>query len=174
VANKYCNTYPDISQVLEQATLPRLFAREESQQMTSCWLGNYVEAQDSLVYVPTETVYFGRRTHITEKTFKAIALEMPFVLVAPANSLEYMRSYGFRTFDDIFDESYDTEPNDIVRVGKVTKLLKDLDCLSPRERQEIHRACLPIVEHNYNHFYKGGLTDILWPELVNMLDGLRK
>ena len=174
VANKYCNTYPDISQVLERASLPRLFAGEESQQMTSCWLGNYAEVQDSLVYVPTETVYFGRRTHITEKTFKAIALEMPFVLVAPVNSLEYMRSYGFRTFDDIFDETYDTETDDILRVEKVARLLKDLDNQSERERQSIHRACLPIVEHNFRHFYMGGLTNILWPELTGMLHGLRK
>jgi hypothetical protein len=174
VANKYCNTYPDISQVFEQAALPRLFEGEELQQMTSCWLGNYAEAQDSLVYVPTETVYFGRRTHITEKTFKAIALEMPFVLVAPANSLEYMRSYGFRTFSDIFDESYDTETDDILRVEKVSRLLKDLDNQSERERQSIHRACLPIVEHNFRHFYMGGLTNILWPELTGMLHGLRK
>jgi hypothetical protein len=174
VANKYCNTYPDISQVFRGATLPRLFAGEESQQMTSCWLGNYAEAQDSLVYVPTETIYFGRRTHITEKTFKAIALEMPFVLVAPANSLEYMRSYGFKTFDDIFDESYDTETDDILRVEKVSRLLKDLDNQSERERQSIHRACLPIVEHNFRHFYMGGLTNILWPELTGMLHGLRK
>ena len=174
VANKYCNTYPDISQVFDRAALPRLFAGEESQQMTSCWLGNYAEAQDSLVYVPTETVYFGRRTHITEKTFKAIALEMPFVLVAPVNSLEYMRSYGFQTFDDVFDESYDVEPDDILRVEKVVKLLKDLDNQSERERQSIHRACLPVVEHNFRHFYMGGLTNILWPELTGMLHGLRK
>ena len=174
VANKYCNTYPDISQVFESAELPRLFEGEESQQMTSCWLSNYAEAQDSLVYVPTETVYFGRRTHLTEKTFKAIALEMPFVLVAPAHSLEYLRSYGFKTFDDIFDETYDTEIDDVLRVEKVTRLLKDLDNQSERERQSIHRACLPIVEHNFRHFYLGGLTNILWPELTGMLHGLRK
>jgi hypothetical protein len=160
--------------VFEQAALPRLFAGEESQQMTSCWLGNYAEAQDSLVYVPTETVYFGRRTHITEKTFKAIALEMPFVLVAPAHSLEYMRSYGFKTFDDIFDESYDAETDDVLRVEKVARLLKDLDNQSARERQSIHRACLPLVEHNFRHFYRGGLTNVLWPELTSMLHGLRK
>ena len=174
VANKYCNTYPDISQVFERATLPRLFAGEESQQMTSCWLTNFAEAQDSLVYVPTETVYFGRRTHITEKTFKAIALEMPFVLVAPAHSLEYMRSYGFKTFDGIFDESYDLETDDILRVEKVTQVLKDLDNLSDRERQQIHRACIPIVEHNFRHFYRGGLSHVLWAELTGMLDGLLK
>jgi hypothetical protein len=173
IATKYCNTYPDIEQVLSQADLPRLFVGEETQQMTSCWLSNFNEAADSLVYVPTETVYFGRRTHITEKTFKAIALEMPFVLIAPAGSLAYMREYGFKTFADIFDESYDEETDDIVRVEKVVKLLKDLDSLSVNERQQLHRACLPIVEYNYHHFYHGGLTDILWPELINMLNGLK-
>jgi hypothetical protein len=45
---------------------------------------------------------------------------------------------------------------------------------SDRERQSIHRACLPIVEHNFRHFYMGGLTNILWPELTGMLHGLRK
>jgi hypothetical protein len=173
IATKYCNTYPDIKQILNQANLPRLFTGEDSQQMTSCWLSNFVEAADSLLYVPTETVYFGRRTHITEKTFKAIALEMPFVLVAPADSLNYLREYGFKTFGNIFDESYDEETNDIARIEKVTKLLKDLDTLSIKERQQIHQACLPIVEHNYQHFYHGGLTGVLWPELVSMLNGLK-
>ena len=173
VANKYCNTYPDIEQVFDQAELPRTFVGEETQQMASCYLGNFAEAQDSLIYVSTETVYFGRRTHITEKTFKAIALEMPFVLIAAAGSLEYMREYGFQTFDGILDESYDTETNDISRVEQVTKLLKDLDNLTVRERQQIHQACLPVVEHNYNHFYRGGLADTLWTELGNMLEGLR-
>jgi hypothetical protein len=85
-----------------------------------------------------------------------------------------MRRYGFRTFSDIFDETYDTETDDIVRVEKIARLLKDLDNQSERERQSIHRACLPIVEHNYRHFYMGGLTNILWPELTGMLHGLRK
>jgi|694.fasta_scaffold55391_5 hypothetical protein len=169
IAKKYNNIYPDIEQVFRTAELPRLFAGEETQQMASCWLTNFTEAQDSLVYVPTETVYFGRRLHITEKTFKAIALEMPFVLMAPAGSLEYMRSYGFKTFDSVFDESYDQETDDQLRVEKVVKLLKDLDSLSVKEREQIHRACVPLVEHNFHHFYQGGLTSILWPELQNML-----
>jgi len=170
VANKYCSTYPDITQVFEQANLPKLFAGEDVQLMTSCWLGNFAEATDSLVYVPTETVYFGQRLHITEKTFKAIALEMPFVLVASAGSLAYLREYGFQTFGHIFDESYDLETDDIARIEKVTKLLKELDSLSLQERQQIHRACLPIVEHNYRHFYHGAFESVLWQELTNMLN----
>lgn len=173
IAKKYSNVYQDIAEVFDQALLPRTFRGEDTQQMTSCWLGNFSEVADSLVYVPTETVYFGHRLHITEKTFKAIALEMPFVLVAPAGSLAYMREYGFLTFDSVFDESYDRETDDIKRIEMVTDLLKNLDSLSEQQRLELHQKCLPIVEHNYNHFYHGGLTEVLWQELINMLNGLK-
>jgi len=174
IAQKYTHVYQDIVDVFNIADLPRLFAGEESQEMHSYQLGNFAEAQDSLIYVPTETVYFGRRTHLTEKTFKAIALEMPFVLVAPAGSLAYLREYGFRTFEGIFDESYDIETNDILRIEKVTDLLKHLNNLSVAERQQIHQACLPIVEHNYYHFYSGRFADILWTELTSMLAEFKK
>jgi hypothetical protein len=158
--------------VFLDAKLPRYFAGEDTQIMSSYCLGNYAEAQDSLVYVPTETVCFGKRLHITEKTFKAIALEMPFVLVAPAGSLDYMRSYGFKTFGNVFDESYDSETDDIKRIEKVTKLLKDLDNLSPKERLNVHRRCLPAVIHNYEHFYGGNFDRVLWRELQAMLSEL--
>ena len=170
IAQKYTRVYQDISAVFNRADLPRLFAGEETQNMTSCWLTNFAEAADSLIYVPTETVYFGRRTHLTEKTFKAIALEMPFVLVATAGSLAYLRDYGFRTFADVFDESYDLETDDILRIEKVTKLLKQLDDSTAEQRQAIHQACLPIVEHNYRHFYSGDFGEVLWKELNQMIE----
>jgi len=173
VASKYNNIYSDIEQVFKQAQLPRLFAGENTQEMASCWLTNFNESADSLVYVPTETVFFGQRLHLTEKTFKAIALEMPFVLVAPAGSLEYLRSYGFKTFDGIFDESYDKEIDDRLRIEKVTKLLKELDSMSVDQRQEIHRQCLPIVQHNFDHFYNGEFSKVLWTELTGMLNEFR-
>jgi hypothetical protein len=173
VASKYNNIYSDIEQVFINSDLPRLFPGEETQAMASCWLTNFDESADSLIYVPTETVYFGRRHHITEKTFKAIALEMPFVLVAPAGSLSYLREYGFQTFASVFDESYDEETNDIIRIEKVTKLLKHLDSLSVNDRLKIHQQCLPIVEHNFNHFYNGGFEQILWQELTGMLNDIK-
>jgi hypothetical protein len=172
IAQKYINVYQDIVNVFDRAELPKLFVGEDTQKMTSCWLGNFDEAQDSLIYVPTETVYFGQRLHITEKTFKAIALEMPFILVAPAGSLEYLRSYGFRTFTGIIDETYDTIVDDVKRIEYVAQLLKNLDSLSMTERQQIQKACLPIVEHNYHHFYQGGFSQVLWTELQNMLNDI--
>jgi hypothetical protein len=173
IAQKYTHVYQDITDRFDRAQLPRMFAGEDQQEMHSYQLGNFAEAADSLVYVPTETVYFGNRQHLTEKTFKAIALEMPFVLVASAGSLAYLREYGFRTFADVFDESYDSETDDILRIEKVVKLLKQLNDLTTDERQTIHQRCLPIVEHNYRHFYSGDFSNVLWTELTGMLDGFR-
>lgn len=173
IAQRYTNTYPDIVQVLESAGLPRLFNGETTQQMTSCWLSNFEEAADSLVYVPTETVYFGRRTHVTEKTFKAIALGMPWIPVAAQGTLAYMRSYGFETFGSVWDESYDQETNDLRRLEMIADLLADLGSRSAAEKRDIQEACWPMVEHNWHHFYNGGFESVLWTELNHMLEGLR-
>jgi hypothetical protein len=169
IASKYINIYPDICQTLDQADLPRLFKDEPEQLMSSCTLTNFKEAEDSLIYVATETVYFGRRTHITEKTFKAIALEMPFVLVAPAHSLAYLREYGFRTFAPYIDESYDLIEDPIGRIEAVTLILSEIQARSAAARQQLWTDLLPRVEHNYRHFYRGGFSDRLWQELTDML-----
>jgi len=169
IAKNYIDIYPDIVDIFNSASLPYLFKNEDTQLMSSCWITNFDESANSLFYVPTETLYFGRRWHLTEKTFKPIVLEMPFILVAPAGSLEYLRSYGFKTFGNIIDESYDKETDDILRLEKISKLLTDIDNLSAKERQQIHKHCLPLTKHNFNHFYGGDFENILWQELTRMM-----
>ena len=171
---KYQDCIPDITQVLSTEELPITFNNEDTQKMSSCWLDNFEAAQDSMFYVPTETIYFGKRLHITEKTFKAIALEMPFILVAPAHSLEYLRSYGFKTFNNIINEDYDNEEDDLMRIQKIGQLLEDINNLSLNEKQQIWKHCSQIAAHNYNHFYGGEFEKILWKELTLMLDQIKQ
>lgn len=173
IAMHYNSTYPDIQQVLGCGNLPWVYPNEQTQKMASCWLDNFYLCTSNLVYVPTETVFFGDRCHITEKTFKAIALGMPFVLVAAAGSLEYLKHYGFRSFSAIWDESYDLECDDLKRLDMITDLLADLDQQTPREKAQIWRHCLDSVMHNWNHFYGGGFENILWHELTAMLEEMR-
>ena len=159
----------DCVDTFTNADLPRTFPGEDTQKMASCWLDNFAAAEDSMFYVPTETVYFGKRLHITEKTFKAIAMEMPFILVAPAHSLEYLRSYGFQTFGSEIDESYDEEEDDLIRIQKVGKLLEDINSLSTKEKQHLYKYCAKIATHNYQHFYGGKFEQALWQEFKGML-----
>lgn len=169
IASHFKHQYPDIVDVFKQADLPLNFPGEEGHPMHSCWLSLFDLCAESLTYVVSETVFTGRRHHLTEKTFKPICLGMPFIVMSTQGSLEYLRSYGFKTFGDIWDESYDQEPNDSLRIEKIASLLKSLDQLSAVEKQKMFERAIPIIEHNYNHFYNGAFEQILWDEMQGML-----
>ena len=163
--------YSDIESVFAAQTLPINFVGETDHPMHSCWLSLFDESAESLLYLVTETVATGRRHHLTEKTFKPIALGMPFVVVGTRGSLEYLRSYGFRTFGDIWDESYDSAEDD-VRIKRIAELLKSLDALSTEAKQQLFDQAQEVIEHNWNHFYNGGFEAVLWKELTEMMDGI--
>jgi hypothetical protein len=164
--------YADVQQVFDQQQLPINFAGETDHPMHSCWLSLFDQAADSLLYLVTETVATGRRHHITEKTFKPIAMGMPFVLVATQGSLEYLRSYGFKTFGHVWDESYDSIADPHQRIKAVAELLKTLNDQTAEQRQHMLQQCQEVIEHNWNHFYHGGFEAVLWQELRTMLDAI--
>jgi len=187
IAKFYRHRYPDdwsikleqiefkggILETVAQIDLPRLFTGEDTQRMSSCWLDQFDLCAESMIYHVSETVFFGRRQHLTEKTFKPIAMGMPFVLSAPVGSLAYLQQYGFKTFGTIWDEYYDTVTDDTIRIATLTRLLKKLDQQGEQEKNEMFKKCIPIIEHNWNHFYNGGFEKILWAELTTMLHNLK-
>ena len=164
--------YPDIKSVFAAESLPKNFVGETDHPMHSCWLSLFDEAAESLLYLVTETVATGRRHHLTEKTFKPIALGMPFVIVGTRGSLEYLRGYGFRTFEGIWDESYDTAEDD-VRIERIASLLRSLDELPAAAKQQLFESAHEVIEHNWNHFYNGGFEAVLWAELKDMLNDIK-
>jgi hypothetical protein len=167
------NTNRGIVDVVSKMDLPRLFPGENTQRMSSCWLDQFELCAESMIYHVSETVFFGRRQHLTEKTFKPIAMGMPFVLSAPTGSLKYLKQYGFKTFDSVWDESYDNYKKDTGRIIVLSDLLKKLDSQTEQEKNNMFEKCIPIIEHNWNHFYGGGFEKILWKELTAMLDNLK-
>ena len=173
IAHPYSAYLPDIKSVLSLMDLPKTFPGEDTQRMSSCWLDQFDLCAESMIYHVSETVFFGRRQHLTEKTFKPIALGMPFVLGAPCGSLAYLKQYGFKTFDTIWSEEYDTIQDDRSRISHSIALLKKLDSQTEQEKNEMFKKCIPIIKHNWNHFYDGGFEKILWAELTTMLDNLK-
>jgi len=171
-ASKLKHIYPDIESVFAKTDFPKCFPNESNSPMHSYQLSLFDECAESLLYVVTETVANGARQHLTEKIFKPICLNMPFVIVGTAGSLEYLRRYGFKTFDSLWDESYDHEANDVDRIQKIGQLLKELDQLSQQEKQLLFRHASEISQHNFDHFYGGGFEQILWTELTGMLEGM--
>ena len=82
-----------------------------------------------------------------------------------------MRSYGFRTFEGIWDESYD-QADDSVRIERIASLLCSLDELPTEAKQDLFAQAQEVIQHNWNHFYGGGFEQILWSELQEMLNAI--
>ena len=128
---------------------------------------------DALWNVVTETVFYYDKLHLTEKIFKPIVSKQPFMLLAAPGNLAYLRSYGFKTFDGIIDESYDNILDNDARVDAVAEQLQWYCNLSPEEKQRVIERLAPIVEYNFHHFY-GKFRHIITRELLDNTKNLFK
>jgi len=114
------------------------------------------------VSVVLETVVDGNKIHLTEKILRAMACAHPFVLAAGPGSLKCLRGYGFQTFGEFWDESYDEEPDTLLRLEKITNTMKQIQNLSPGDWQKIQ--C--IAEQNQQHFFSEEFMNQVTGELM--------
>jgi len=95
------------------------------------------------------------------------------MLIGAAGNLEYLKSYGFRTFSSIIDESYDRKVNPDTRIEMVVGQLKWYCDLSEKDKLDVMREIEPIVEYNFHHFY-GEFKHIITTELIDNCKDLFK
>lgn len=122
--------------------------------------------QSGLWNIVTETVFYHKKLHLTEKIFKPIAVQRPFILVAAPGNLAYLKSYGFKTFDRWIDESYDLEEDDDKRIQMVVDQIEKLSSLSWDETLSMYEEMKEVLEFNFDHFYDN-FKSIIVDELVN-------
>jgi hypothetical protein len=104
--------------------------------------------KESLLYIVTET-FFDRGDYIrdvSEKTWRPIALQMPFILIHQPFALRRLRELGYRTFP--WDESYDTIIDPKERMTAIIDLVVTLN--SRNDFVELIESCRDIVEHNFD------------------------
>ena len=87
--------------------------------------------------------------HLCEKTYKGLASPHPFILYANDGVLKYLRSIGFETFPEMFDESYDEEKDTIKRFNFVLNEIKRLCEMDIEELHKIYVSVLPKIKHNH-------------------------
>ena len=130
---------------------------------------DYQDFINTQVSVVLETVFDESRIHLTEKTLRPIACGHPFLLAAGPNSLEYLRSYGFKTFAPWIDESYDLETDSFKRLEKIINSMKQIQKLQGTELENFSRAVKKIADYNKEHFFSKKFFVILEEELKNNL-----
>lgn len=88
----------------------------------------------------------------SEKIYKPISFKHPFLLFGVPNSLSIFKSFGYKTFDRWFDESYDSIDNPNLRYKFLLSEIKRLVALSDEQWVEMIHEMTPVLEYNYNHF----------------------
>ena len=141
---------PDFSNMM--STLPWIVDTEEFK--INHWESqNHSFATNNIIFITTETLFFKGITELflTEKTFKPIALKMPFIMVGTRGILGKLREMGYITFNKLWDESYDDEIDPRIRMQKIVSLVQDIATkYSTKELSDLIMANNDILEHNYN------------------------
>jgi hypothetical protein len=103
---------------------------------------------------------------ITEKTFKPIAFQHPFVVWAQAGVLKRLQDLGFETFENLFDQTYDSEQNNRLRLAQIIATVNEF------KRVEYTKETVQKLQHNHNHFFNSNIVQRVQKEIVEPLTAL--
>ena len=62
--------------------------------------------------------------------------------------LKYLRSFGFKTFNNWWDESYDDIKDDDVKIEKISSIIQDLCKKNITEINKMYADMRTILQHN--------------------------
>jgi len=129
---------------------------------------NSTDYSESAIEIVLETVFDDQRWHLTEKTLRPIACGKPFILAATPGSLQYLRNYGFETFSDYINESYDsiTEPH--LRLQAIVKEMQRISQLDTSTKQQLMIDLDRICQHNRQHFFNKFFDQVIQEYKTNL------
>jgi len=130
---------------------------------------------NSAIEVVLETLFDDTRWHLTEKALRPIACGKPFILAATPGSLQYIRSYGFKTFSGLIDETYDTITDPRLRLEAITNEMRRISALPQNDKSELIYNLHQISAYNKQLFFSEEFHNNVVGEFVSNLEsGLRK
>ena len=123
----------------------------KNQLFGSEWGDIYINpAQYTHTYfsIVTETVFEYPYSFRTEKIWKPIFMAHPFIAVANTGYYRDLHQLGFRTFDDLIDESWDLIANNTDRLDRIKDVIINL-CADNLD--EFLAAAEPACKYNQQH-----------------------
>lgn len=109
------------------------------------------------IHIVTETLADFKNTEkmqymfVTEKTFKPILFKKPFIIVGQKGILQHLRDCGYKTFNSLWDESYDTINDSQERYDKIIEVILKLSSMSANDFYDVINAASDIADYNYQN-----------------------
>jgi len=117
---------------------------------------------DNVIYQQFDELsmrYQGPWPFVTEKTFKPIQYQHPFMVYGQRNILKFLHDLGFETFENLFDESYDTVRSSHPNVPQDNKLKIIMNNIKNFEKKPRDLLTQQKIQHNHNHFNNMSLVE---------------
>lgn len=110
----------------------------------------------------------GMPSHVTEKIYKLILCCHPFIVIGPMYHLATLHRYGFKTFPELFDESYDSMPESFEKHDFITDQIKFYTTDEGKKKlEQIFPILRDTLEYNRNHLLSLSVDD-LWDSLKDL------
>lgn len=94
-------------------------------------------------------IVFPKERFFTEKTFRPLTSCQPFILCSNSGNLKILKSFGFKTFDKWWDESYDDIEDDEERMKSIMEVISYINSLSIESLKKIYDEMIPTLIHNF-------------------------
>jgi len=91
---------------------------------------------------------------LTEKTFKPIKHAQPFIIFGAQGTLQILRDLGYKTFENVLDQSYDSIQNTSERWYYAMDVLINLLSKDITEIHDIYISLKDDIIHNQQLFTK--------------------
>ncbi len=117
------------------------------------------------IEIVLETLFDDDRWHLTEKILRPIACSQPFVLASTMGSLEYLRGYGFKTFDSVWSEDYDLIQDPVKRLQAIVDLMTTISQWDTETRNNKMKLAQDIANYNKTYFF----SEIFFNRVMNEL-----
>ena len=93
------------------------------------------------------------RTEVSEKIFKPMLGQQPFIVLGSADTVEYLHREGFATYANLWDESYDAIVEDRVRFDAVTGVIRSAVQDYNYRTFELDADTLERIRHNHARLF---------------------
>lgn len=98
---------------------------------------------------------------LTEKSYKPLACKHPILLASTKGNLAHLRSQGFETFPELWDESYDNIADWRERIDRIVEIVKDFD-IGSLDNKHIQEK----LRYNSERFFDSNITNKLLKETI--------
>lgn len=104
---------------------------------------------DSWVSIISEANASTDQCFLSEKIFKPLLLEHPFMVWGDRHTLHKLRELGYRTYGEFWNEDYDVGPTR-KRLDGLVRNIKQISRMTPEEMLKMYKDMEPILKHNSN------------------------